>query len=340
MSLGLEKAGFKIIFANEINESAAATYRRNFPEVKLNVGDIKNIGAIDLHKRLGRPKVDLIAAGTPCQGFSVAGRRKAGDARNQMYKEVLRFGKVFRPRFIVIENVAGMLARRNKDITLRIMQDLRRIGYHPRFKVLTASHFGVPQKRKRVFIIATLKAISADELFPRGRGKTVGVSAAISDLGFLGSGEKTSSYKRAPRSAYQFEIRQGATTLFNHESTKHSRRVQRRFESIPTGRRRPRLERTRKLTHLKLHPRRLANTITSIPEDSIHYRMNRGLTVREMARLQSFPDRFEFMGPRTTGGLRRRTTCPQYTQVANAVPPLMATAVFKNLAEVLGRYYA
>lgn len=336
MSLGLKKAGFNIIYANEINKSAAATYGRNFPEVYLEVKNIKYVSARKLYRKLGRPQVDVIAAGTPCQGFSVAGKRSAEDSRNLLYKHVLRLAKVFHPKFIVLENVAGILARRNRGIIRDIRRGLRRIGYYPRTKVLIASHFGVPQRRKRVFIIAPSSAIPAVELFPKGEGLTIRVSSAIADLAFLGSGESACVYQRTPGTAYQREMRENSPVLYNHESTKHSAKIQRRFRSINAGSRHPRWGATRKQTHFKLHPRRIANTLTSIPEDSIHYRQNRGLTVREMARLQSFPDGFEFLGPRTTGGERRRRESPQYTQVANAVPPLMATAVFGQLHGMIG----
>ena len=335
MSLGLKNAGFKILYANEINRSAAATYRHNFPGVPLEVRDIRRVSAKGLYKRLGKPRVDVLAAGTPCQGFSVAGKRKAEDSRNQLYKEVLRFAKAVHPRFIVLENVAGMLARRNRGIARDVVKGLRKIGYHPRMKVLTASHFGVPQRRKRVFVIAGAEAIPRSELFPKGKGETVSVSAAIADLAFLRSGENACEYRLAPRTAYQQRMREGSEALCNHQSTEHSARIQRRFRSILPGKRHPTWGATRKQTHFRLHPYRLSNTLTSIPEDSIHYRQSRGLTVREMARLQSFPDSFEFLGPRTTGGERRKHESPQYTQVANAVPPLMAGAVFRKLMPLL-----
>jgi DNA (cytosine-5)-methyltransferase 1 len=220
-----------------------------------------------------------------------------------------------------------------------VMKGLRRIGYYPRTKVLVASHFGVPQRRKRMFFIAASNPIPAGELFPKGEGDTVRVSSAIADLAFLGSGESACEYRRHPRTAYQREMREGSEVLHNHESTSHSVKIQKRFESITPGQRHPRWGATRKQTHYKLHPGRLSNTLTSIPEDSIHYSQNRGLTVREMARIQSFPDSFEFMGPRTTGGRRRRKENPQYTQVANAVPPLMAAAVFRKLSNVPSRYF-
>ncbi len=339
MSLGLENAGFRIIYANEINRSAAATYARNFPKINLQVRDIREVNTKQLYFNLGMPNVDVISAGTPCQGFSIAGRRRGTDGRNLLYKEVLRFGRAFRPKLIVIENVLGMLYGSNRNLANRIIEDIKRIGYYPRMRVLTASHYGVPQKRKRVFIIAGSKPIPEHELFPPSVGKTVRVSAAIADLAFLRHGEIASEYRRFPRSDYQLQMRRGALAIYNHESTNHSRKVRSRFASIPAGQQRPSRGATKKHTHQKLHPWRLARTLTSISEDSIHYLRNRGLTVREMARLQSFPDKFEFMGPRTSGGKTRRHACPQYTQVANAVPPFMAEAVFRNLATVIGKNF-
>jgi DNA (cytosine-5)-methyltransferase 1 len=328
-----------VIYANEINESAAATYYRNFPEINLQVADIIKVDARQLYLKLGKPDLDILSAGTPCQGFSTAGRRRSKDARNILYKEVLRFATAFRPKLIVIENVLGMLYGQNRSIASRIIRDIRSIGYYPYMKVLTASHYGVPQKRKRVFIIAGSKEIPECELFPTSVGRTIPAANAISDLAFLGYGEKASEYPRSPRSAFQVQMRRGASVIYNHESTNHSKPVRTRYASIPPGKEQPLVGATKKHTHHKLHPRRLSNTLTSISEDSIHYLKNRGLTVREMARLQSFPDRFEFLGPRTSGGKTRRHACPQYTQVANAVPPMMAEAVFKNLAIVIERHY-
>jgi DNA (cytosine-5)-methyltransferase 1 len=339
MSLGLEESGFKVVYANEINKNAAATYRRNFPRTLLEAKDVRKVRARALFKMLGEPMIDVLAAGVPCQGFSSAGKRQAADPRNLLYKEVLRFAKAFRPSIVVLENVAGMLAERNRPIAKEILHNLRRIGYHPHLKVLVASRFGVPQRRRRVFIIATSSPIPKSKVFPRSSGKSVNVSAAISDLAFLQPGDSSSEFRTSQRSAYQRLINEGWPLLYNHESPRHSKGIQKRFRSIRRGSRHPRQNPTKKQTHLRLNPRRLANTITSIPEDSIHYRRDRGLTVREMARLQSFPDWFEFKGPRGTGGERRAFEIPQYTQVANAVPPLLAQAVFKNLHLVLDEFY-
>lgn len=339
MSLGLNRAGFDVVYANEINESAAATYSRNFPGTNIDLTDIRKVNLRRLSRTLEGRKLDLLVAGLPCQGFSSAGARNSGDSRNLLFRHVLRFARAFRPRIIVLENVEGMLARRNLHIARNISRGLRRAGYYPKMRVLAASSFGVPQRRRRVIIIACSRPVGEEDLFPTPPKIRVSVSAAISDLRFLGVGESSSEYRGEPRSRYQEKMRGGSLELFNHQSSNHSLKVQRRFASIPTGGRHASRRGTKKLTHFKLNPRKVANTITSIPEDTIHYSQNRGLTVREMARLQSFPDSFEFLGPRTTGGPRRRWQCPQYTQVANAVPPLLAEYVFRRLLVVLNRRY-
>ena len=334
MSLGLENAGFEIVHANEINADAAETYSRNFPHVDLIVDDIRNIDVAKLEKELGDLEIDLIAAGPPCQGFSTAGRRNPDDPRNSLYLEVLRFVTTFRPKIVVIENVIGMRMMRRGAVLTEIKQGLIDLGYYPYTRELIASDFGVPQQRRRIFIIATKKEISEDELFPVPTPKKVSVAQAISDLSFLGVNESCSEYRWAAKSEYQMQMRLNNNYLFNHESPNHSQKIQRRFNRVPQGKNGNHVlkwARTSKRTYIKLNPRRESMTLTTLPEDFIHYKLNRILTVREIARLQSFPDHFEFLGSRTTGGPRRKFECPQYTQVGNAVPPLLAEAVFRKI---------
>jgi len=343
MSIGLESAGFRIVHANELNRDAAATYKYNFPKVALENRDVRKIHARWLQKRLGNPRVDLIAAGPPCQGFSVAGRRRPRDPRNLLYKEVIRFVGVFHPKVVVIENVLGMLFVNHGKTVEKIMSALREGGYHPHLRVLSASDYGVPQARRRVFIIATSMRIPSTELFPRRtRTKKISVRDAISDLAFLDVGERSLEYKRQPQSRYQRLMRRGTSILYNHEASAHSSRIRRRFASIPVGMNGKEVLRrvkTSKRTYFKLHPRKVSRSLTTLPEDSIHYLRNRVVTVREMARLQSIPDDFKFLGPRTTGGRRRSKECPQYTQVGNAVPPLLAARVFRTIGRAITKYY-
>jgi len=342
MSIGLENAGFEIIHANEINEDAASTYKRNFPHIDLEVKDVRLIDVQALWRKLGKPDVDVMAAGPPCQGFSIAGQRKPRDPRNSLYSEVLRFARVFHPRIVVIENVLGMLILGRGRFVKKIISELVQLGYQAHWKVLLASEYGVPQARKRVFIIGTSIDIPRDNLFPKPTANRVSAAQAISDLAFLGINEQCRQYMLPALSNYQKLMRTKSVVLHNHQSPNHSNKILKRFARIPpgeNGKRVLRWVRTRKRTYYKLDPSEPSRTLTTLPEDLVHYEKNRILTVREMARLQSIPDHFEFLGPRTTGGETRRRACPQYTQVANAVPSLVATDVYEKLSGLLDRFY-
>ena len=333
MSLGLQRAGFEIVYANEINEVAVKTYKKNFPEVFVQEEDIRKVDPTLVKKQIGK-KIDLIVAGTPCQGFSTVGPRNPNDPRNKLFLQLLKFVKTFKPKMFVMENVTGILTMDNGKVIERIKSSFSGIGYSVQYKILTASEFGVPQARKRIFIIGTRGNISTEKLFPKSKRKKVSVKDALSDLAFLGINEKATQYKSKPQTKFQSKMRKNSTTIFNHESCNHNTKIQRRFSCVPPGKDGRKVLKnsgTKKRNYYRMHPQTTSRTITTIPEDFIHYKQNRIPTVREMARLQSFPDDFEFLGSKMTSGKQRRTACPQYTQVANAVPPLMAEAVFKKL---------
>ena len=336
MSLGLKRAGFEIIYANEINEDAVKTYSKNFPEVFVQQEDIKKINPVLLKKKIG--KVDLIAAGTPCQGFSMAGSRNPNDPRNKLFLQLLKFVKTFKPKIFVMENVPGILTMDNGKVIEKIKNSFSKIGYFIQYKILFASEYGVPQERKRIFIVGTREKTPADKLFPAPKKIRVTVEEALSDLADLGVNDQSFSYKSKPKSEFQSKMRKKSRVIFNHESCNHNIKIQKRFAKIPTGKNGGKVLKnsgTKKRDYHRMHPKTTSRTITTIPEDFIHYKQNRIPTVREMARLQSFPDNFEFLGPKMTGGRRRKTSCPQYTQVANAVPPLLAEKMFKKIKPLL-----
>jgi DNA (cytosine-5)-methyltransferase 1 len=199
---------------------------------------------------------------------------------------------------------------------------------------LVASDFGVPQRRSRVFIICSKKKMAEGKLFPKPKNhREVSIRNAISDLAFLGVGSSSDRYALKPRSKFQKAIRRKSRVLYNHESPNHSEKIQRRFSLVPTGKygRSSAHYDSGKRDCFKMDPSKPCRTISTLPEDLVHYSRDRIPTVRELARLQSFPDWFVFHGPRTTGGPRRRLECPQYTQVGNAVPPMLAEAVFRKI---------
>ena len=337
MGLGLEKAGFEILYANDINDDAVKTYRANLNTKFVECADITHINPYDIQHKIKRKRIDIIVAGTPCQGFSTSGKRNSNDPRNKLFKQLIRFVNAFKPKIFVMENVSGLLSMGKGNVFKEIFKSFSEIGYHVNHEMLTASDFGIPQNRKRIFIICTKDKIPKSNLFPKTRKiQRVSVKDAISDLEFLGVNARSETYQTKPKTTYQKKMRANSIKLHNHQSPNHSEKIQKRFSKIPSGvDGRNILDKliTNKRDFYRLHPDNPSRTITTLPEDYIHYKLNRIPTVRELARIQSFPDNFIFLGPRTTGGKQRIRSCPQYTQVGNAVPPIMAEIVFKKLAK-------
>lgn len=342
LSLGLAEAGFGILYANEINKDAADTYRRNLVEEAKHrtFVDVRNISAVstsEINQAIGNRKIHLVAGGPPCQGFSMAGRRDIDDPRNVLFKEMLRVVDEVGPPLFLMENVKGILSMGSGTVIRTIKEAFEALGYDVKVETLNASKFGVPQDRERVFIIGS--KIGNGVLHPKPDGeKTVTVEEAIGDLSFLDSGESSSEYKLPAKSRYQKQMRKGCFELRNHESSRHSSKVIRKFAVLKQGQTTndlPDEYKTKKIVLVRLSANKRARTVTTLPDDYVHYSKNRILTVREIARLQSFPDWFVFLGKRTTGGLRRRREIPQYSQVGNAVPPLLARRIGEHLIECL-----
>jgi len=320
-SEGMEQAGYDVVAANEINQHAALTYKFNHPKTNLIVKDVKRLTVKELQIT---NKIDLFFAGLPCQGFSNAGKKDKNDNRNYLFHEVIRLAKEIKPRYVLIENVSGLLADRNRRFFTSIQSSLTKLGYHVSHRLFDVSDFGIPQKRKRVLILASTEKDTELSSFILKKYRKTSVKAAIDDLAFLTQGS-ADEYLKLPRTSYQRIVRGDQKRLLNHETAIHSRKVIRRFTLLKEGQvmksALPRSH-TKKIYAIKLNSLEPAPTITTMPDDYIHYGLSRTLTVREMARLQSFRDSYLFLGPRTTGGKIRRFSVPQYTQVGNAVPPM------------------
>ncbi|WP_080428836.1 DNA cytosine methyltransferase [Burkholderia ubonensis] len=316
-------------------------------------------------------KVDLLVGGPPCQGFSMAGRRQHDDPRNQLFNYYIDLVKVVKPKIVLIENVRGFTMDfsvgeevTNYAETLRGMLADEYVVYD---RLIDVSRFGVPQARTRYFVIAIKSSLSTanpfqllDEKassFLRVLGITAPVSAAsaISDLEITRCGIEPSrdtegfnqiAYAR-PLTRYQ-KLMNGSNVIPNDlRLARHSREIAERFQKIidlshAEGRLNKNINADlrerfgiKKKALRVLDPDRPSPTITSMPDDLIHYHEPRTLTVRENARLQSFPDWYSFHGKYTTGGHRRKKEVPRFTQVANAVPPLMARAIGEMLISLL-----
>lgn len=379
LSLGLHNAGLHGIFAVEKNKDAFSTLKYNLIERKnhfswpnwlemknWDINELLEVHSKELAELNG--SVDLVVGGPPCQGFSMAGKRKNNDIRNQLMHSYIEFIKLVQPTMLFFENVQGFTVefkdhkdkQKYSDI---LVSELHELGYNLEYKIVTMSEYGVPQNRKRFILFASRNGayeIFFDELlknkdcFLRDRGLKIPItiSQAINDLkkshGEVDSKDtkafKNGKYGRAT-SAYQKlmrnNIERGAFPD-SHRFAKHKSATIDVFKRLMTASEKsiritPSMNlveglKKRGVTPLKKNS--ICNTITSIPDDYIHYDEPRIMTVREHARIQSFPDDYEFKGPYTTGGERRKTDVPRYTQVANAVPPLFAEQVGEVILKI------
>ena len=364
LSYGLEMAGLDVVGALEVHPHAALTFQRNHPDVPILVKDVGSTSAAELSgiarsvssrvRQTGA--IDCLVGGPPCQGFSFAGGKDRADRRNALPFEFVRLVRQLRPSLFVFENVYGLLKLYKGEVFKEILRQLQEIpGYRVDYEVLSAEGYGVPSMRRRVLIVGTRSASPfafpepthasvegrCEQLPEGGKLPFVSASEAIGDLDFLDEpGESTDAYGLAPTTGFQRWARADSPVLFNHEATAHSDRVQSVFALIPPGKGPevlPEGLRSRKDGLLRMHPDRLCRAILSAPEDLIHYARDRIPTVREQARLQSFPDRFVFMGQRTAGNQNRKAGyCSQTQQVGNSVPPLLAYAMGRAIRDHIG----
>lgn len=382
LSLGLLKAGWNGLFAIEKDAFAFDTLRHNlinegrryhfaWPEwLEKKPWTIESLMQAHGAELVAlRGKVDLLAGGPPCQGFSSAGRRRPSDPRNQLVERYLEFVDTVRPKMVLIENVRGItydfVGGDEAENTRNFANELvGRLGecYHVYTDTIRCAEYGVPQQRPRFFLVGLLKSeekkparsespferLRASKnrfLAKRGLRSRMTSKQAISDLelGHAGvapcpdSKGYMSLRTKPPRTDFQRLLRDSHIgAIADTRLAKHRPHIVERFEKIISecrlaGRLGVQLNREmrerhgiKKMATRVLDPAKAAPTITSMPDDLLHYSEPRTLTVRENARLQTFPDWFEFRGKYTTGGERRAREVPRFTQVANAVPPLLA----------------
>lgn len=368
LSEGLLAAGINVAVAVEGHPHPALTHAFNHPESTVVCGDIREISIGFLKKlvkkKTGRSTVDLIAGGPPCQGFSPAGKQDKHDPRNKLFEEFLRIVEGFKPRMFLFENVPGFAKLYGSESVDRLTKSFRDLGYQMHaidtgtgessgcMPVLNAAWYGVPQLRKRFLLIGWIEGKIAEPFsWPqqlnfandldgdRGHRPYVTIEEAIGDLSFLTGGLECNGYRTSPTSAYQRERRKNTKHLFNHLATKHRKETVNMFRKLSPGktiRSLPEEHRSGKQRMRRFTKRGVASAILALPDDYVHYQRHRIHTVREMARLQSFDDDYVFLGKRTTSDLNRRIDVPQYTQVGNAVPPLLAKAIGKSLLASLG----
>ena len=399
ISLGLSQAGWKGVFAVEKDQDAFATLSHNLIKGCKRVFqwpawlEQDAISVQTLHKQHRkelqglRGKIDVLAGGPPCQGFSTFGRRDAADPRNQLFRTYIDVVKAVRPKMVLIENVRGIQFRFKTSAATKgnktggviyaekIMASLDGAGYHAIKLQVSAEDFCVPQVRPRVIIFGFCKKLWKKERLPDIERQLEEVKKDFFQLLDLKSGrvsvaDAISDLQRKrikvepcpemprfeqgrhakPQTAYQRLMHSNLNGALadSHRFARHGKETTAAFNyylaSCPKGKKLEPSERGRfankKHTIYVLDPKKSAPTVTTLPDDMVHFSEPRILTVREMARLQSFPDWFEFKGKYTTGGARRTKECPRYTQVGNAVPPLLSRALGLALASCLPVYRA
>lgn len=304
MSFGFRRAGWKPLFGVDTCQHSAQTFHANLRAPVLSV-DLYGAGAYNSVQILTKNKrLDAVIGGPPCQGFSRAGPRKVADPRNGVLLACAQLAIRLKPSLIVFENVPNLVSPKFKPLLERALRTLRGAGYVADYCIINARHFGVPQNRPRLLVIASKlaerKAVTdVLETIRTRKGRDVPVSQSLKGL---------------PAKGDRF-LR---NSILNHEPMRHSKKVERKIEKLEPG--------TGPLSYKKLHPDVIASTLVcghrALP---CHYRAPRTITPREAARLQRFPDTFEFKGPRGS----------QMLQVANAVPPPLAAAVARKLKTLL-----
>lgn len=355
---GLLSAGVHVAASVELHPQPGLTHAFNHPQVSVLVGDISRL-SLDVLDRavrssVGSGRVDLVVGGPPCQGFSSAGKKAASDPRNTLFRHYVRVIEHARPRMFLMENVPGFKRMYGGRLHAQASEAFHRLGYRTTDDIVAAASYGVPQRRKR-FVMAgwlpdeaepfewpqpTHARLVDPSLFGTETSALVTAREALADLAFLAPGFEATRYEDEPAAAFALARRDGNEALLNHLATRHRPKAVATFEQIAVGASirsiPPNLRGTRKLTMTRIDPNGISNTIVSLPDDLLHYAHHRILTVRECARLQTFDDDFIFIGKRTSGFVERRVDVPQYTQVGNAVPPLLGRALGRALLRSLG----
>lgn len=330
MSLGFEMAGFNSILAIDKWHDAILTYNANRPYKVGTTKDIHEFSNEDLERFKQLGKISGIIGGPPCQGFSLVGTRSKNDPRNSLYIEFTRFVEVIKPDFFVLENVPGLLSLDKGSYKKDIIKTFSEIGYNVSYQLLRASDYGVPQSRQRVFFVGLKRDVFNSVFFDFGKLEKISpISSkdAISDLPLLGNELMSLNYETEPQNEYQKLMRHGSRIVNNHEKTQHTQKTIDVISLVPDGGNiRDLPEEFYKIRNYNNAFRRMnsnlpSNTIDCGHRNYFHYSENRIPTVRESARLQSFPDTYVFHGSRTS----------QYTQVGNAVPPILAYNIAKEI---------
>jgi len=339
LSYGFSKlSDFEIIVANEIEKDISIAYSLNHPNVKMMNCDISQLTDEKFREILKGKQIDLILGGPPCQSYSTLGKRKMDDRANlfMQYKRILH---MLQPKAFVFENVSGILSMDKGRLFEKVQKEFESLGYSLKFKLLNAVDFGVPQHRDRVFLVG-FKGENKFE-YPKpthgeGLKPYVTLENAIGDLPAIKSGQTNNTYIFNPDNEFLNFVRSSNSELTEHSAPKNNESLIKIMEALKDGQTKNELPEDIRPksgygnTYAKLWWKKPSTTITrnfACPSSSrcIHPRDSRAMSIREGARLQSFPDDYKFYG---SDGMKR-------LEIGNAVPPLLSIAIAKQILKAL-----
>lgn len=325
-SYGFESTNeFEVVCAADIWDTAINTFKKNHINKNIDVL-LQDLTTLDINYwNKYQNSIDVIIAGPPCQGFSMSGKRTIGDKRNTLFEEVINIADRVHPKYVVVENVVGLLSMKNTDGTLikdMIVSEFKRIGYSVTYKVLNAADYGVPQARKRVVFIASK---NMPITFPKAKYEESNY-VTVGDA--LGNIDPDGDFYFEPSTKFQREM-EGRKDIQNHVRRASNDLVTKRMSFIPQGGNWKDIPEelgtgggVHSNAYKRLDPNKPSVTIKHAAKAMIiHPERNRILTVREVARLQSFNDNFVIIG----------SSSDQHQQLANAVPPLLGKAIAEEL---------
>lgn len=343
LSRGFYDAGYNVVLGVDFDDAALQTFKANHGNaeaMKLDLFDHNNINVIVDFLKEKNIELDVLVGGPPCQGFSIAGPRDMNDKRNTLYLAMVKLAATLKPQAVVLENVPGMLQTNGGIGAKRIIEDFAEIGYKMTPKLLYAPDYGIPQIRKRVFFVGLRDSENAFE-FPEpfvDSKDYVTCEDAISDLpslqtsdGEIVYGEEIQEYETEPKTEYQKMMRKNSKSVRNHIGSIPIEKTKKMISLVPEGKNYKALPEEYRGMYkyhealTRYNSKKPSLTINTGHRSHFHYKYNRIPTVRESARLQSFPDDFIFYGNKSQ----------QYKQVGNAVPPMLGQVVAKKLLEYL-----
>lgn len=339
LSFGFAKLPeFNIIAANEIEKDISIAYSLNHPEVKMLNCDIAYLTEEDLSEALNGRQIDIVVGGPPCQSYSTVGKRQM-DERANLFLQYKRVLQILQPKAFVFENVVGILSMDKGRLFIRVQQEFEELGYSLKYQVLNAVNYGVPQQRERVILVG-FKGNNPFE-YPEpthGEGLIpyVPLKDAFADLPSLRSGESASEYVCGASNDFLRFVRKDGTKLTEHTAPKNGEHLIRLMQALGDGQSKDDLPAELRPrsgypnTYAKLWWDRPSTTVTrnfACPSSSrcIHPRDSRAMTIREGARLQSFPDDYRFYGG---DGMKR-------LEIGNAVPPLLSQVIAEQMLKAM-----